>query len=342
MEKKMQRVGYAAGILFAAVFPFLLNWMRSQPLFDTSTLLFSICCATIAVFTITLFHKVLVYNSNKSVAQLKKRLIPSFFFYVFITILFALSAFTLMFYLTYGINGWDTTNFWGHLFRNQFPGAIVSILMGIFISTIAFFFTVWRQAIGREQNLQEETLKYKYKNLKAQVNPHFLFNSLNTLSEIVYVDARRADSYIQKLAGVYRYILDHEDTDRVPLHEELEFVTAYFDLQKERDGNKVRLDMAIENVNQFKIIPISLQILIENALKHNSASDGDPLVISITGHGGEYIVVSNPIRKRNTLNGSHGTGLANLKERVKLIMGKELVIETGNNQFTVKLPIIKA
>lgn len=341
MEKKMQWIGYAAGVLFCAAFPFLLNWMRSQPLLDITTILFSICCVTIAVFTNTIFHKVLVYNSNKSVEQLKKRLVPSYLFYVFITILFALSAFTLMYYLTYEINGWDTTDFWGHLFRYQFPGVIASILMGISISTIAFFFTVWRQAIGREQNLQEETLKYKYKNLKAQVNPHFLFNSLNTLSEIVYVNARRADHYIQKLAGIYRYILDHEDTDRVPLQEELEFVTAYFDLQKERDGNKVHLDISIDNINQFKIIPISLQILVENALKHNSASDGDPLVISITGNNGEYIVVSNPIRKRTTLNSSHGTGLTNLKERVKLIIGKEMIIETKNNRFTVKLPIMK-
>jgi len=341
MKKKVQWIGYVGGVLFAAAFPFLLNWMRSYPMNTISTILFSICCATIAIFTMIVFHRVLVYNSDKSVAQLKKRLVPSFLFYALITILFALFAFSLMSYLIYGINGWDRTDFLRRLFQNEFLGVILSVLMGISLSAIAFFFTVWWQAIGREQSLQEESLKYKYKNLKAQVNPHFLFNSLNTLSEIVYEDARRADNYIQKLAGVYRYILDNEDTDLVFLRDEMEFVKAYFDLQKERDGNKIEVEISVNNVNQFKIIPISLQILVENALKHNSASDVDPLVISITEMNGKYILVSNPIRKRTTLNSSHGTGLVNLKERVNLITGKEMTVETENNRFIVKLPIIK-
>lgn len=340
MEKK-QIINYSAAVLFCAAFPYLLGWMRSRPLFNLPALLFSIACVLTAVITISLFRKVLIYNSDKSAAQLKRQLVPSYFLIVFITVFAALSIYSLASYLSSLTYGWDTAYFLKHLVRYELPGAVICVFVGVFLETIAFFLTVWRQAIGREQQSEEEALKYKYRNLKAQVNPHFLFNSLNTLSEIVYVDAKKADSYIQKLAGIYRYILEHEETDQVTLSEELEYVSSYFDLQKERDGNKIRLDISVDDTSKFKIIPVSLQILVENALKHNSASEENPLDISIYKEGEAYIVVSNPIRKRTTMTGSHGTGLVNLKERVKQITGKEMIVQTDNNQFTVKLPIIK-
>lgn len=341
MKKKTLKIGYAAAVLFALSFPFQMAWMRSQPLFNVGNLLFSTCSGLIAAITVFTFHKVMIYNTNKSAAQLKKQLIPSYFLFVFITAFSALALFSPTAYFIYRANGWDTTDFIKRLFQQELPGVTISILAGVFLSTIVFFFTVWQQAIEREQQSLEEALKYKYKNLKAQVNPHFLFNSLNTLSEIVYVDARKADHYIQKLAGIYRYILDNEETDLISLHEELRFINRYFELQKERDGEKIRLEIDFQHPERYKIIPISLQILIENALKHNSASEENPLYIRIQQHDG-YVVVSNTIQKRSTLNASHGTGLANLKERLMLITGKEMTVEMKNNQFVVKLPIIKS
>lgn len=341
MKKKKQNIHYAAAVLFCAAFPFLLGWINSRPLLNLPTLFFSIACVLCAVITIAMFRKVLNYNLDKSAAQLKRQLLPSYFFIVFITVFTTLLIYSVASYLSSLTYGWDTAYFLEHLVRYELPMAILCVFVGVFLETIAFFLTVWRQAIEREQQSQEETLKYKYRNLKAQVNPHFLFNSLNTLSEIVYVDAKKADSYIRKLAGIYRYILDHEDADQVALNEELEYVSNYFGLQKERDGNRIWLDLSVDNTSKYRIIPVSLQILVENALKHNSASEENPLHISIYKEENEYIVVSNPIRKRTTMTSSHGTGLANLKERVKQITGKEMIVLTDNNQFTVKLPIIK-
>lgn len=338
-RSRKQKIFYAAALLFCAVFPFLLRGIYGQPLFDRGSLLFSAGGVLIAMFTIGIFNKVLIYNSNKSAGQLKKQLIPSYLFIVLATVLFALPLFSLMIYLSYKINGLDTTGFLRRLIQNELPTATLALLGGIFLETIAFFFTVWRQAIERQQQLLEETLKYKYKTLKAQVNPHFLFNSLNTLSEIVYVDARKADHYIQKLAGVYRYILDHEETDLTALDEELRFVQRYFELQQERDGERIRLEIDFPHTERYQIVPISLQILLENALKHNSASEEKPLLIRIYASEG-YVVVANAIRKRSTLSDSHGTGLANLAERLRLITGKEMVREMKDNQFIVKLPLV--
>ena len=113
----------------------------------------------------------------------------------------------------------------------------------------------------------------------------------------------------------------------------------YFSLQKERDGEKIQLEINIQQVERYSIVPISLQILVENALKHNSASEKNPLRIIIQNENDPFIVISNNIQKRSTWSNSPGTGLSNLKERVRLIMGKEMTIETEQNQFTVKLPI---
>lgn len=340
MVNKLLKINYVVAILFCGIFPFLMRWIYSQPLFDSASLLFSVCCILIGVLTNVVLMKMLHYNSNKSTAQLRKQLIPSYFLLIFIIVFISLLIFIPILYVIYLINDWDTANFVKNLFQKELPGVFLSLLIGVFLLTIIFFFTVWRQAIEREQQSQEEALKYKYKNLKAQVNPHFLFNSLNTLSEIVYVDAKKADSYIQKLAGIYRYILDHEDTDLILLNEELEFVEKYFELQKERDGNRIHLEISVDNAYKSKIVPISLQILVENALKHNAASEENPLRISICERG-EYILVSNPIRKRSTLIGSHGSGLSNLKERILLVIGKEMIVTTENDQFIVKLPIVR-
>ncbi len=187
--------------------------------------------------------------------------------------------------------------------------------------------------------MREKNLKYKYINLKTQVNPHFLFNSLNTLSELVYEDPKKADNYIQKLSGIYRYILDYEETDLIPLDEEVMFVKQYLDLQKERVGDKVQLNINIKNVNRYKVMPVSLQTLVENVLKHNSVSENNPLKINICKEG-MFVVVSNNIQKKNVLDNSNGTGLANLKERVKLVTGMEMVVNHNNKEFTVKIPII--
>lgn len=334
-KSKKSVVLFVAAVLFSFGFVIILKLVQNHNLFDITTIVFGTTNLFSVLSIYYLFNKILNSNSTKSIAQLKKRLIPSFAFCLLATISVALLLYLLGNYTIFWIKGWNVANMTNWIS----PGAIISLSTGLFIGCIIFFYATWRQAITREQKLREDNLKYQYRTLKAQVNPHFLFNSLNTLSEIVYEDAKKADNYIQKLSGVYRYILDNEDIDLIPLSKELEFVTKYFELQRERDGNKIELTIQVSDSEKFRIIPVSLQILVENALKHNSVSEHNPLKINIYKKDA-FIVVSNNIRKKNSVNNSSRTGLTNLKDRIKLITGRETIVDQENNKFIVKIPII--
>lgn len=326
---------FVAAVLFSFGFIIILRSVQNLNVFDITTIVFGITNLLSVLSISYLFNKIVDSNSAKSIAQLKKRLIPSFVFSLLATIFIALSLCLLGNCTLFWVKGLRVTNMTNWIG----PGAIISLSVGLFICCTVFFYATWRQAIDREQKLREENLKYQYKTLKAQVNPHFLFNSLNTLSEIVYKDAKKADHYIRKLSGIYRYILDNEDVDLIPLGKELEFVTKYFELQKERDGNKIELKIQVSDSEKSGIVPVSLQLLVENALKHNSALENSPLKITIYKED-MLIVVSNNIQKKNTLNNSYGTGLINLKERVKLVTRRDMAVNQENNEFLVKIPIV--
>jgi two-component system, LytTR family, sensor kinase len=340
MKKDKKIMTFVAVLIFSIAFSMLFKWGQTGNPFKSETILFGFVILLNILITGSIAKKLFEKYSNKPAIQLKKKIIPIFIFFVFGALLISLSLVSLGVYTFYLIKGFDTSNFLRHLFQIELTGAIKQFSIWILIGSAFFFYLIWRKAVEREHQLSEENLKYKYRNLKSQVNPHFLFNSLNTLSEIIYEDAKKADIYIQKLSGIYRYILENEETDLIPLNEEIEFVKQYFNLQKERDNNKILLDIDFSNANSYKIIPVSLQILVENALKHNAMSEENPLKIQIF-NGNGFIVVSNVIQRKNILESSPQTGLSNLRERVKLILGKEVVICQDNNLFLVKLPIIR-
>ena len=270
-------------------------------------------------------------------SQLNKFIVPAL-------LLFYVAAF-LMVNLSVAIGdfGWfifkgiDLSGFWPSL-KLDLSFANARFYVWLMAFTIGFFYILWQKSVKKEQKLIEENLKHRYNTLKSQVNPHFLFNSLNTLSELVYVDPKKADSYIQTLSGVYRYVLENEETELIDLEKEIEFVKQYFSLQQVRDEGKISLEIAIDDYNRIKIIPVSLQLLIENALKHNSMSIEKPLKIKIFLKDA-YIVVANSLQKKSILAHSTQIGLSNLKERTKIIMDKDLEIYSENDSFTVKLPI---
>lgn len=327
-----------AVLLFSIIYTWFIKRGQETDTFDISVIVITISNLFTVLFIVSLFFKIQADNIKKPVSELKKKLIPSFVFFVLSAVVVSLFIFSLSDYVLFLLKGWDTRNFVENLLYKDIPGTFSSLFIGIFVASVVFFYEIWRQSINREQKLREENLRFRYGNLKAQVNPHFLFNSLNTLSEMVYEDARKTDICIQKLASVYRYILENENVDWVPLNEEIEFVKNYFSLRKERDGEKIKLEIRIENAEKFKIIPISLQILVENALKHNIASHDRPLEINIYREGGS-IIVANIMNSKTVLCNPSGIGLVNLRERIKLMTGKEIVINQGNSRFIVKLPL---
>lgn len=328
------------GLLFGVIYSSLFTWIQTENPFKLETFVFG--TMVLVDFLVVGGFGYLLFKSSSSIssAQLKKKIVHLFIFFVLGAFLVTFLTLSLTNYLLFWAKGYETDNFLKHLFHDEFPIAIKQFFIWILIAAVIVFYMIWHQAIDREQMLREENLKYKYQTLKTQVNPHFLFNSLNTLSELVYMDSKKADNYIQKLAGVYRYILDNGENDMISLEEEITFVKQYFDLQKERTGNKAQIDIDIKNADKFRIIPISLQILVENALKHNSMSEEYPLKICIVSDN-EYVTVSNEIQRKNRFDHSLGTGLANLKERAKLITGKEVIISQNNNMFEVMLPVME-
>lgn len=243
-----------------------------------------------------------------------------------------------------GVLGWyiatdrDMGDYFHQLFTYELTYANRHLLLWLFFFSIAFFYILWRKSVTREQQLREEMLKYQYQTLKSQINPHFLFNCLNNLSEIVYEDPVRADNYIQEISKIYRYIIDNEESRMVPLKNELDFVNRYFNLHQVRDKEKILLNINIPGIEKYRIIPVSLQLLVENAIKHNSFSVRSPLKIDIIGNDG-MITVSNNSQPKNTLEPSTCKGLNNLRERIRLIMNKEIIVQESVERFSVRIPI---
>jgi sensor histidine kinase YesM len=194
----------------------------------------------------------------------------------------------------------------------------------------------------RNEQLERAKAEAELEALKNQIDPHFIFNSLNTLSHLIENNPVKAKQFNDNLADVYRYILQNKARSLVLLREEMEFLQSYFLLLQIRFEKGVRLNVNVDEaaLDQYLIPPISLQILAENAIKHNEFSEATPLSIEIEMKNDE-LVVHNQIRKKTLRKASSKIGLQNLGERYKLTTNKEIVVKEEENDFTVSLPILK-
>ena len=179
--------------------------------------------------------------------------------------------------------------------------------------------------------------------LKNELEPHFIFNSLNTLSWLILNDPKTAHEFNSKLASVYKYFLINKDRELITLQGELEFIENYFFVLQVRHDNKLHLTTELNNHQEgtIMILPYALQVLVENAIKHNEFTDADPLNIRVVLNG-EYIQIKNNKKPKPYIVNSTGIGLRNLSSRYKLVCNKNILIETTENEFTVKLPLIKS
>lgn len=183
--------------------------------------------------------------------------------------------------------------------------------------------------------------QYRYMNLSQQVNPHFLFNSLNILDCLVCEQkTEQASTYIHKLAAVYRYLLRKEEERLVKLRDEMEFVEQYVDLLKVRfpEGLDVSIDIPQELMNR-KVVPCSIQLLIENAIKHNAVDPAKPLRITLRGEA-DRVCVTNSLNPKISSGPSTGLGLKYLREQYQDVAGKEAVVRMDEKEYTVEIPLI--
>ncbi len=188
--------------------------------------------------------------------------------------------------------------------------------------------------------LQQEMITSQYTSLKSQISPHFLFNSLNTLTSLMYEDRDLASDFVSRLASCYRYILDNRKEDLVCLAKELQFLDSFIFMMKVRHNSAIEIRTYIEKEYHARRIPnLSLQMLVENALKHNYYSKETPIVIDIYVDK-DRLVVANTMRKRVDSQDSTQLGLANIKKRYAFYTEEELCIEDKNNMFKVTMPLL--
>ncbi|TVQ18267.1 MAG: hypothetical protein EA361_01600 [Bacteroidetes bacterium] len=212
---------------------------------------------------------------------------------------------------------------------------IVVIITGVHY--VLDFLRSLKHAIKEQEALKRESLHHKYEALKNQMSPHFLFNSLSVLSALVEQDKEKSQTFIKQLAEVYRYVLEHKGEELVPLEKEMEFVHAYIYLNQIRHDSSLKVEMDMDNLNGF-VIPMSIQLLVENALKHNEASEKNPLTLTIARTDADTIEVRNSYQPKTGIAGS-GLGLSLLKKRCLFMFGREVNIQNLNGTYRVALPM---
>ena len=214
----------------------------------------------------------------------------------------------------------------------------LALLNAVFIGD--YFVEQWKKSALEREQLQKANMHSQFEALKNQVNPHFLFNSFTTLSELIYEDKEKASRYVDQLSVVYRYILKNNNVDAVTLRAELEFLNAYLYLLEIRYPSQLTVNIVVAPKDlEKRIPPITLQILLENAIKHNVISAESPLSVSITGDDG-WLTIDNNIQLKSNRQVGSRLGLKNIQRRYQLLDNKKVSVQDQRGHFTVKLPLL--
>lgn len=253
----------------------------------------------------------------------------------------------------YGVSiGCISTMIWFYMSPEQFNWNAL-FKFGVFCGLAIIVFTLVYEILflNKERELDSkivdqldrERSQAELEALRNELDPHFIFNSLNTLNHLIMNNAHQAYLFNNKLAQVYKYFLINKHNELISLDDELEFINSYFFLLKIRHDDKLNLQTELKSNNNGKVImipPFALQLLLENAIKHNEFNQENPLYIKIIMNN-EYLKVSNNVKPKPYLVSSTGIGLRNLSARYRILCNRDIVIENSDKDFTVKLPLIK-
>ena len=221
-------------------------------------------------------------------------------------------------------------------------------VFSVVIMLSAFYLTINIRAFQqlkdvqlKAERLEKEAILAQFEALKSQVNPHFLFNSLSILTSLVHEDPDLSEQFIKQLSKAYRYLLEQRDQDLVPLKTEVDFIQAYTFLIKIRFENKFEVSITLpdEVLNTYRIAPLTLQLLVENVVKHNRMSIREPLRVSIY-YADEFLVVENPLQARDQPEPSTGVGLPNIIHRYALLTDRSVEYGSHHDSFVVKIPLL--
>lgn len=280
------------------------------------------------------------YMKKKFLVQNNKFRFLGFFFIAGNVI--AITAAVLMVYIVgNGIYGYNWQQNWTPLKLNIIYATLINLFLHL-VNAILFFFREYRRQWSEAEELRRTGEQAQVQLIKNQINPHFLFNNLNVLSGMVIKNNPEANHFIEEFSKVYRYILNNQEKELVPLHSELEFIQPYIFLLRKRFDNSLQVNISIpEQYKQCHVVPASLQMLIENAIKHNIVSSHKPLHIDIHANGNQTLVVTNNLQPRMvTEEPSTRIGLQNITKRYELISGRNVVVKKTDQIFEVTLPLL--
>ncbi|MDD4032264.1 MAG: histidine kinase [Bacteroidales bacterium] len=300
-----------------------IQWM-DQPILDVCLHLFF--TFLIAYLLFLLNFRLLKYKVK---GNLMIRIIATIVSVIILTFLFAHIHIAILKLESYMKMGWI----------GAYSSRDLLVTLVVLFSTQILSLNNQRQASMLEiQRLAAENIRSRYSALKMQVNPHFLFNSLNTLNALISSDPGKSQEYVQQLSSVLRHSL--QNTDQTTLEEELRFTESFCYLMKIRYGESLIFSFSIDpRYNSCLVLPLCLQLLIENSIKHNVITSKQPLTIIVHTHTPGFITVSNRIQLKKEKEEGEGIGLVNLMERYRLMMRKEIEILNTADFFTVKIPL---
>lgn len=228
----------------------------------------------------------------------------------------------------------------GDLVAGYFIGLSVNLVFDT-LWEVLYCLKKYKDSLSEHETVVQLTTEHAFENLKSQLNPHFLFNCFNTLSSLIQEDKVEAEKFLDELSKVYRYLLKTNENSISTVEKEIKFIESYYSLLKTRYGEGLHLNMNVDKrFNHYFVPSLSLQLLVENAVKHNVVSKQHPLVLDIFTTTGNKLVVNNNLQKKQLNKKSTNIGLNNINEKYKLMKQDGFQVVQGKNNFMVVLPMI--
>ncbi len=229
---------------------------------------------------------------------------------------------------------------WDWILRSLPSTLLISFVISLIFTSIGFF-KAWKYSFVQAEKLKVEMMAYKYESLRNQINPHFLFNSLNVLSDLVYDDQALAVKFIRQMSDLFRYVLDSRDKELVSLKDELAFIESYTFMLKTRFEEKLTIAIDVQPRPDDYLVPMTLQLLIENAVKHNEVSEAFPLHITIRRNE-DLLEVENNLQPKKAGDTSTKTGLKNITQQYAFFSERHIKIISTDEHYIVRVPILKS
>jgi two-component system, LytTR family, sensor kinase len=251
-----------------------------------------------------------------------------------------LAAFVMVYLVGNVLYGYTWQQNWNPLKLNFIYATLINLFLHL-VNAILFFFREYKHKWSEAEALRRSSEEAQMQLVRSQINPHFLFNNLNVLSGMVIKDNPAANHFIEEFCKVYRYILKNQHKELVDLKTELDFIEPYLFLLQKRFDDSIQVKMNIaEPYKKLHVVPAAIQMLIENAIKHNVVSRQRPLTIDIHTNGNNTLVISNNLQPRLVKEPSTQTGLKNIRKRYELISGQAVIINEQEGQYEVVIPLL--